>query len=169
MDSRARNRIPGGRRVFRRLRAADRASRSRSARIQGAHILDRGFLDDVARLRPLRQPGAASHLLADPARLSGLASGICHGAARRRLLPRHADRGRDHGEIRRAEAFGGRADRCVVHAGDAGFAEPGRRLLGRLLAPVYSGYLAGVAVRAADHGHHGPHTQGAYGQRHQYF
>ena len=37
-------------------------------------------------------------------------------------------------------------------------AEPERRLLGHLLAAVHPGRVAGHAVRAADHRHHGPHS-----------
>ncbi len=68
----------------------DRAPGRGPARLQGPHLRRRRLPDDRGRLRALRQPGAAADLAADAARLSGAAGRDRHGAARHRLVHRHA-------------------------------------------------------------------------------
>ena len=79
------------RRRLHRPRVDGEGADRRSARLQGAHLQHRRLPDDDARVRAVRQPGAAADHAADAARLSVAAGRHRDGAARHGLAHRHAD------------------------------------------------------------------------------
>ena len=82
---RRRRRVPGA-------RVDGGGAGRRSARLQDPQLQHRRLPDDDARVRAVREPGAAADHAADAARLSVAAGGHRDGAARHGLAHRHAAR-----------------------------------------------------------------------------
>ncbi len=140
---------------FRSPGAADRPPGGRPARVPQPHLRHRRLPDDHPGVRALRQPGAAPILLQTLLGYSVATGRARDGAARHRLVHRHAPRRLPDRQHRSAQTAGQRPRAVRAQPAAARRAQPERRLLGHLLAAVRPGRRAGPALRAADHHHDG--------------
>ena len=104
------------------------------ALVYRSHLFGRCLPHDGARLRAVRQPGAAADHAADAVRLSLARSRRGDGAARHRVALHDADRRHVDEQDRRAEAVGPRAVHRRHHDDLARSAQSSGGLLGHLLA-----------------------------------
>src|SRR5579884_13142 len=139
-----------------------------AARAEGAYLRDGRVPDDHARLRALRQYGAAAAAAADAARVSLAECWHCHVSPGPGVVPDDACGGTGHGAGGSAQASPGRTAGCGEQPVLAFQAEHAARLLGYFLAAVAAGAGAVAGVRAADDGDHGSDPGRADGQCHQH-